>query len=199
MQPQIKLLLVHRTVSIALAYLNCNAYIMFVVAFTLFGGLTTGCNLFVCIASSQVWLDNTIITTYLITSDGGASMQNEQAAYHQSLLIEMDDCFRHNMYAYILYLRCEDAMFVIQYTCLLITFTLALAGELLNSSILQYDNKCIKVMKRQLQICFTEYICHLTIIYFVQKFLGNIQLFLMHTYDFGQYHVTSLCSFIVII
>ena len=101
------------------------------------------------VASSQLLLDN-IITMYLITSDGSVPMSNEQAAYHQSLLVEMGDCFRHNTYTYILYLRCKDAMLVIRCTGLLITITLALAGEWLNSL---YCNKCIKLMKRQLQIC----------------------------------------------
>ena len=65
----------------------------------------------------------------------------------------MGDCFRHSTYTYILYLRCKDAMLVIRCTGLLITITLVLAGKRLNSLILQYDNKSIKLMKRQLRIC----------------------------------------------
>ena len=43
--PQIKPLLVHRTVGIVLACLNCHMYILFVVVFTLVGGLVSGCDL----------------------------------------------------------------------------------------------------------------------------------------------------------
>ena len=39
--PQIKLLLMHRTVDILLAYLNCHVYILFVVVFTTVGQLVS--------------------------------------------------------------------------------------------------------------------------------------------------------------
>ena len=45
---QIKPLLVHRTVGIVLAYLNCHVYSLFVVAFTPVGQLALGSDLFVC-------------------------------------------------------------------------------------------------------------------------------------------------------
>ena len=80
-QPQIKSLLIHRTVGTTLTYLNCHAYIMFVVA--------------ICLqpAVSQLLL---VITTYLITHDGSAPMQNEQAAYYYGLQAEMCICFRQH-------------------------------------------------------------------------------------------------------
>ena len=46
-QPQIKPLLVHKTVGMVLACLNCHTYIMFVVVFTLVGRLASGNNLLV--------------------------------------------------------------------------------------------------------------------------------------------------------
>ena len=48
-QPQIKLLLIHRTVGILLTYLNYHTYILPVVIFTLVGGLVPGSNLLVCL------------------------------------------------------------------------------------------------------------------------------------------------------
>ena len=45
--PQIKPLLVHRTVGIVLVCLNCHEYIVFVVVFTLVGGLAPGSDLLV--------------------------------------------------------------------------------------------------------------------------------------------------------
>ena len=39
----------HGTVGIMLAYLNCHAYIVFVVVFTLVGRFTSGSNLLVCL------------------------------------------------------------------------------------------------------------------------------------------------------
>ena len=47
-QPQVEPLLVHRTVSMVLAYLNCPVYILFVEVFTLVGLLIPGSNLLVC-------------------------------------------------------------------------------------------------------------------------------------------------------
>ena len=47
--PQIKPFLVHRTVGIVLAYLNCLVYILFVVVFTLVDQLASGSDLLACL------------------------------------------------------------------------------------------------------------------------------------------------------
>ena len=69
-QSQINLLFMHRTVGIVLVYLNCHAYILFVVVFTLVGRLVLGS---ICLFSCSLrllLLAIVIITAYLITSDG---------------------------------------------------------------------------------------------------------------------------------
>ena len=47
--PQIKLLLMHRTVGTMLAYLNYHEYVMFVVVFTLVSKVVHGSDLLVCL------------------------------------------------------------------------------------------------------------------------------------------------------
>ena len=76
----------------------------------------------------------TIITAYSITSDGHASSRQVT-----DLLAETGDCFKHNAYMNILYLKCEDAMLAILYMGLPITTTVA--GQWLNSLIFHDDNK----------------------------------------------------------
>ena len=82
----------------------------------------------------------TIITAYLITSDGKALRYKEQAAYHLAgQLAEMGNCFKHNTHMYILYLRHEDAILVI--LCMGLPITTTVAGECLNSLIFHEDIK----------------------------------------------------------
>ena len=52
----------------------------------------------------------------------------------------MGDCFRHNTYVYILYLKHEDPILAIMFMNLPITTTLA--GEWLNRLIFHGDIKC---------------------------------------------------------
>ena len=56
-QPQIKPLLVHRIVSILLAYLNCHTYILFVVVFTFVERLAPGSDLLVVCSRRLVVAD----------------------------------------------------------------------------------------------------------------------------------------------
>ena len=80
----------------------------------------------------------TIITTYLITSDGS---EKEQAAHHWAgQLAEMCDCFRHNTHAHILYLKYEYAILMILCTGLPITTTIVV--QWLNSLIFYNNIKC---------------------------------------------------------
>ena len=55
-QPQIIPLLVHRTVGILLACMNCHMYILFVVVFILVRGLAPGSDLLVCLYLAINWL-----------------------------------------------------------------------------------------------------------------------------------------------
>ena len=60
------------------------------------------------VASGWLLLAIIIISAYPVTSDGSATKYKEQVAYYYtSLLAEVDDSFRHNMYVYTLYLRHE--------------------------------------------------------------------------------------------
>ena len=63
-----KPLLVHRTVGIMLEHLKCYTYILFMVIFALADLRLVGICLFVC----SLLLAITIITAYLITSNGCA-------------------------------------------------------------------------------------------------------------------------------
>ena len=57
------------------------------------------------------------------------------------LLAEMGNSLRNNIYVYILYLRCEDAILSLQFTGLPIT--IVIAGKWLNSVLFHSNNKCI--------------------------------------------------------
>ena len=69
-QPQIKPLLVHRTVGILLAYLNCHTYILFVLVFTFVGRLAPGSDFLLSVAGGWLLLAIIIIIVYAITING---------------------------------------------------------------------------------------------------------------------------------
>ena len=126
------------------------------------------------VASSWLLLAVTIITVYLITSNGSVPRLKKQAAYHQpSRLAETSDCFRHNAYMYILYLRSEDNILAILCTGLPITTNIA--GQWLNSSIFHTDIKFIIANGQAIIYVGADHICHMTIIHFAQKLLGSTE------------------------
>ena len=83
----------------------------------------------------------------------------------------MGDCFRHNKYVYILYLRHEDSILTIVFMDLPITTTLA--GESLNRLIFRDDIKSITANGYMIIYVGTNYIFHMMIIYFMQKNYGK--------------------------
>ena len=104
----------------------------------------------------------------------------KQAAYHQpSRLAETNDCFRHNTYMYILYLRSEDNILAILCTGLPITTTIA--GQWLNSSIFHANIKFIIANGQTIIHVGAGHICHMMIIHFAQKLLGSTELSLIIT------------------
>ena len=93
--------------------------------FTLVGRLRSGSGLLVLFVACD-WLLSaiTIITAYLIISDDCATRWKKQSVCHwANLLAGTGHCFRHNMYPYILYQRCEDDILGILCTDLLPTIT----------------------------------------------------------------------------
>ena len=63
-----KPLLMHCTLGILLAYVNCHIYIWFLVVFTFVGGLTSGSNLLVY--GQQLVVAGYFITAQMINNDG---------------------------------------------------------------------------------------------------------------------------------
>ena len=89
---------------------------MFVVVFTLVSRLTPSSNLVDClqpVVGCCRLLQCTIITAYPINSDSHAQRSKQVACHWVDLLMETGDCFRHNVYVYILYLKCADAILTI--------------------------------------------------------------------------------------
>ena len=99
--------------------------------------------------------------------------------------------FRHNTYAYILYLivKCEDAILAILYTTLPIIITIT--GQWLNSFIF-HDIKCISANGWTIIYVGANDICHVMTIHFVQKFQVSAKPFLVYTYGFMQHHMIGV-------
>ena len=143
------------------------------VVFILVDGLVPGSNLFVClfVASGWLLLAITIITPYLIPSNGCTPRQKKQVLYHQAgLLAGTGNDFRHNMYVYNLYLRYEDA--ILSSLCTSLPITNTIAGEWLSSLKFHDDNKIITAIGQIIIYIGANYIilCDGKIIHFMPIF-----------------------------